>query len=148
RVGDAGVRIVGHRAPEHEQPAIPDGAEERHRKHRRDDDESPAKRLRRSLSGDCLGEREDARTGTLAHRPLDFPLTMSESIHRIPAEESAGYDPAAIERKWQERWESQGTNHTDLDRGAAPFYALMMFPYPSAEGLHVGNLFAFTGNDI
>ena len=29
-----------------------------------------------------------------------------------------------------------------------PFYALMMFPYPSAEGLHVGNLFAFTGNDI
>ena len=24
----------------------------------------------------------------------------------------------------------------------------MMFPYPSAEGLHVGNLFAFTGNDI
>ena len=29
-----------------------------------------------------------------------------------------------------------------------PFYNLMMFPYPSAEGLHVGNLFAFTGNDI
>ena len=29
-----------------------------------------------------------------------------------------------------------------------PFYALMMFPYPSAEGLHVGNLFAFTGSDI
>src|SRR5688500_19720327 len=26
--------------------------------------------------------------------------------------------------------------------------ALMMFPYPSAEGLHVGNLFAFVGNDI
>ena len=32
--------------------------------------------------------------------------------------------------------------------GVRPFYALMMFPYPSAEGLHVGNLFAFTGNDI
>ena len=29
-----------------------------------------------------------------------------------------------------------------------PFYNLMMFPYPSAEGLHVGNLYAFTGADI
>ena len=32
--------------------------------------------------------------------------------------------------------------------GQAPFYNLMMFPYPSAEGLHVGNVFAFTGADI
>jgi leucyl-tRNA synthetase len=73
---------------------------------------------------------------------------MTESIHSTPAQEPAGYDPAAIERKWQERWEERGTNHTDLAAGARPFYALMMFPYPSAEGLHVGNLFAFTGNDI
>ena len=60
----------------------------------------------------------------------------------------AGYDPAAIERKWQARWQSEGTNSPDLANGKDPFYALMMFPYPSAEGLHVGNLFAFTGNDI
>ncbi len=73
---------------------------------------------------------------------------MTESIHQTPAQEPAGYDPAAIERKWQDRWEERGTNHTDLAAGARPFYALMMFPYPSAEGLHVGNLFAFTGNDI
>jgi leucyl-tRNA synthetase len=73
---------------------------------------------------------------------------MTESIHQTPAEESAGYDPAAVETKWQQRWEKQGTNHTDLDAGPRPFYALMMFPYPSAEGLHVGNLFAFTGCDI
>ena len=73
---------------------------------------------------------------------------MTESIHTSPAQEPAGYDPAAIERKWQERWEERGTNHTDLVAGARPFYALMMFPYPSAEGLHVGNLFAFTGNDV
>ena len=58
------------------------------------------------------------------------------------------YDPAVVERKWQDHWEARGTNHTDLGDGASPFYALMMFPYPSAEGLHVGNLFAFTGNDI
>ena len=58
------------------------------------------------------------------------------------------YDPQAIERKWQRIWQERGTNHTDLQRAQRPFYALMMFPYPSAEGLHVGNLFAFTGNDV
>jgi leucyl-tRNA synthetase len=67
----------------------------------------------------------------------------------MPADdEPAGYDPAAIERKWRERWEVERANVTNLEGGPRPFYALMMFPYPSAEGLHVGNLFAFTGNDI
>ena len=74
---------------------------------------------------------------------------MTEPVVNLPAgEEPAGYDPAAVERKWRAHWESEGTNVTDLQGGARPFYALMMFPYPSAEGLHVGNLFAFTGNDI
>jgi leucyl-tRNA synthetase len=63
-------------------------------------------------------------------------------------EQPAGYDPAAVERRWQARWEAEATNVADLSEGARPFYALMMFPYPSAEGLHVGNLFAFTGNDV
>ncbi len=58
------------------------------------------------------------------------------------------YDPQTVERKWQARWEERGTNRTDLARAARPFYNLMMFPYPSAEGLHVGNVFAFTGADI
>ena len=58
------------------------------------------------------------------------------------------YDAAAIEKKWQERWERDGTNHANVESGVRPYYTLMMFPYPSAEGLHVGNLFAFTGNDI
>ena len=70
-----------------------------------------------------------------------------DPVHPNPAEE-AGYDPAAVEAKWQARWRERGTNQADLERGERPFYALMMFPYPSAEGLHVGNLFAFTGNDI
>ena len=68
----------------------------------------------------------------------DDPLSPSVVAH----------DPIAIQRKWQRIWQERGTNHTDLQRAQRPFYALMMFPYPSAEGLHVGNLFAFTGNDI
>ena len=58
------------------------------------------------------------------------------------------YEPVAIEAKWRERWEERGTNRADIAGAKRPYYALMMFPYPSAEGLHVGNLFAFTGNDI
>jgi leucyl-tRNA synthetase len=58
------------------------------------------------------------------------------------------YDPKAIETKWRARWAERHTNEPDLDGATKPFYNLMMFPYPSAEGLHVGNLFAFTGSDV
>ncbi|HET9133291.1 MAG TPA: class I tRNA ligase family protein, partial [Gemmatimonadales bacterium] len=58
------------------------------------------------------------------------------------------YQPDAVEAKWRARWQDQRTNEPDLDRAERPFYNLMMFPYPSAEGLHVGNLFAFTGADV
>jgi len=63
---------------------------------------------------------------------------MSESPH---------YNPSDVETKWRARWQEEGTNEPDLDRAERPYYNLMMFPYPSAEGLHVGNLFAFTGAD-
>ena len=58
------------------------------------------------------------------------------------------YDPQAVEAKWQAVWVERHTNEPDLDHPRRPFYNLMMFPYPSAEGLHVGNMFAFTGADI
>jgi leucyl-tRNA synthetase len=61
--------------------------------------------------------------------------------------EPVGYDPTAVEAKWRAQWARRGTNATNLV-GERPFYQLMMFPYPSAEGLHIGNLYAFTGNDI
>ncbi|HEY9188533.1 MAG TPA: leucine--tRNA ligase [Ignavibacteria bacterium] len=53
-----------------------------------------------------------------------------------------------IEEKWQKFWEEKKINEPDLRNAKNPFYNLMMFPYPSAEGLHVGNLYAFTGSDI
>jgi leucyl-tRNA synthetase len=73
---------------------------------------------------------------------------MANPVIRDDLSEPISYDPGAIERKWQRIWQERGTNNTDLQRAQRPFYTLMMFPYPSAEGLHVGNLFAFTGNDI
>src|SRR6267142_1140970 len=44
------------------------------------------------------------------------------------------YDPQAVEAQWQARWAERHTNEPDLDRAARPFYNLMMFPYPSADG--------------
>jgi leucyl-tRNA synthetase len=58
------------------------------------------------------------------------------------------YDPGAVESKWRERWEDTELNRVDIDGAEHPFYNLMMYPYPSAEGLHVGNVYAFTGADI
>ena len=75
-------------------------------------------------------------------------MTAPNPQEPVPVSAPVDYDPAAVEAKWQQRWRERGTNYTDLTNGERPFYALMMFPYPSAEGLHVGNLFAFTGNDI
>ena len=66
-------------------------------------------------------------------------------------QERDGYDPSTVEQKWQQLWEERGTNSftlEELQSAQDPFYNLMMFPYPSAEGLHVGNIYAFTGADV
>ena len=53
-----------------------------------------------------------------------------------------------IETKWQSLWDAVKLNQPVITEVKKPFYNLMMFPYPSAEGLHVGNMYAFTGSDI
>ena len=60
----------------------------------------------------------------------------------------ATYDPREVEAKWRKKWLETGIYEPDLGGAREPYYMLMMFPYPSAEGLHVGNVFAFTGADI
>jgi leucyl-tRNA synthetase len=61
------------------------------------------------------------------------------------------YRASELERKWQARWAEERTNSLDEETFLGtdrPFHNLMMFPYPSAEGLHVGNIYAFTGADV
>ena len=58
------------------------------------------------------------------------------------------YNPKQIEVKWSEKWDEMSLYEVDIKEAKKPFYNLMMFPYPSAEGLHVGNMYAFTGADI
>ena len=81
-----------------------------------------------------------------ATRATQFDNTVSTS-HPVP-DAGTSYDPTALELKWQRRWQERRTNEPDLKTAPSPYYQLMMFPYPSAEGLHVGNVFAFTGADI
>ena len=58
------------------------------------------------------------------------------------------YDHNLVESRWNQLWELAGTYKTDLRATDNTYYNLMMFPYPSAEGMHVGNVFAYTGADI
>ncbi len=58
------------------------------------------------------------------------------------------YDHKTIEPKWDQQWSDKKIYQPDINSSSRKFYNLMMFPYPSAEGLHAGNMFAFTGSDI
>ncbi|TSC52696.1 MAG: leucyl-tRNA synthetase [Parcubacteria group bacterium LiPW_41] len=62
------------------------------------------------------------------------------------------YEFSKIEKRWQTEWKKTGIYEPSLKSTKTakrkPFYNLMMFPYPSAEGLHVGNMYAFVGSDI
>jgi len=85
--------------------------------------------------------------------PADFEskwprktLTPPERGARLRGKQA--FDPTSFESKWQEIWERLGIYQPDMRDAKRPFYNLMMYPYPSAEGLHVGNMYAFTGADI
>jgi leucyl-tRNA synthetase len=58
------------------------------------------------------------------------------------------YDAAAIERKWQKIWDEQSTFAVSIDKAKPKFYALVEFPYPSGQGLHVGHPRSYTALDV
>ncbi|HOI63614.1 MAG TPA: leucine--tRNA ligase [Mesotoga sp.] len=58
------------------------------------------------------------------------------------------YDFRVLEKKWQDYYAREKPFNIDLDKAERPFYNLMMFPYPSAAGLHIGNMFSFIGSDV
>jgi len=60
---------------------------------------------------------------------------------------SQKYDFKKIEEKWQKKWEKKDLFSAD-DKGKNKYYLLFEFPYPSADGLHVGHLRSYTALDI
>ena len=58
------------------------------------------------------------------------------------------YDHQSVEAQWQKRWQKEKLYSPNIHKAKNPFYNLWMFPYPSAEGVHVGTIFSSTGSDI
>ncbi|MEG1175502.1 MAG: leucine--tRNA ligase [Ruthenibacterium sp.] len=58
------------------------------------------------------------------------------------------YDYSAIEQKWQHIWETENTFAAKQDFSLPKYYALVEFPYPSGQGLHVGHPRSYTALDI
>ena len=59
-----------------------------------------------------------------------------------------GYDFSKIEKKWQNKWYSEGTFNAKDDYSKKKWYGLIEFPYPSGQGLHVGHPRSYTALDI
>ena len=57
------------------------------------------------------------------------------------------YNHKAVEPKWQEIWEEKGVFHAQDNSDKEKFYALIEFPYPSGQGLHVGHPRPYTALD-
>ncbi len=58
------------------------------------------------------------------------------------------YTPGDFEKKWQDKWQNEGTYHAKNNSDKKPFYVLDMFPYPSGAGLHVGHPLGYIASDI
>ncbi len=58
------------------------------------------------------------------------------------------YEHSLIEKKWQDIWDKDNTFAAKNDYTLPKFYALVEFPYPSGQGLHVGHPRSYTALDI
>ena len=58
------------------------------------------------------------------------------------------YNHHTVEKKWQKIWDDEKAFHTPNDYTKPKFYALVEFPYPSGQGLHVGHPRPYTALDI
>lgn len=58
------------------------------------------------------------------------------------------YDFSKVEKKWQTKWETEGTFNAKQDYTRKKWYGLIEFPYPSGQGLHVGHPRSYTALDI
>ena len=58
------------------------------------------------------------------------------------------YNYKEIEKKWQTKWENEGTFNASEDHSKKKWFGLIEFPYPSGQGLHVGHPRSYTALDI
>ena len=75
---------------------------------------------------------------------------MIPGVHEIEMEDKMAdmYNHHTVEKKWQKIWDDEKAFKTENDYTKPKFYALVEFPYPSGQGLHVGHPRPYTALDI
>jgi leucyl-tRNA synthetase len=90
----------------------------------------------------------------VAPKPVKAVVPAEEkpkAIMPVPAKEEKphqdkSYNPGAIEKKWQDKWEADKLYRSVIDKSKPKHYALTMLPYPSGD-LHIGHWYAMTPSD-
>jgi leucyl-tRNA synthetase len=94
----------------------------------------------------CRGR---GRHGSLSWFSFRQPYSAIRNLHSaIRNLQMPRYNPAIIEKKWQEYWEKHQTFAAPVMPRGEKMYVLDMFPYPSGDGLHVGHPEGYTATDI
>src|SRR3989344_6882775 len=74
-------------------------------------------------------------------------MTEIRKLHKAGSRRIS-YNHSEVEKYWQKVWDKEGLYTPDIHKSENKFYNLWMFPYPSAEGVHVGTIFSSTGSDV
>ncbi len=79
--------------------------------------------------------------------PMKAIVPMKETSAKTgTAQQDKSYNPQAIEKKWQAKWEADKLYRSVIDHSKPKHYALTMLPYPSGD-LHIGHWYAMTPSD-
>ena len=84
----------------------------------------------------------------LALRQKGTPKPRQPKVSSHPHPAGMEYDFKAIENKWRQHWQKQGTYKVSEDAAKDKYYVLDMFPYPSGAGLHVGHPLGYIASDV
>ncbi len=75
-----------------------------------------------------------------------MPVKEQSHVTEETPKQDKSYNPKAIEKKWQEKWDADQLYRSVIDHSRPKFYALTMLPYPSGD-LHIGHWYAMTPSD-
>ena len=73
------------------------------------------------------------------------PVKETPVVEEKPRQDKS-YNPQALEKKWQQKWEADQLYRSVIDHSKQKYYALTMLPYPSGD-LHIGHWYAMTPSD-